>query len=54
MSLPGTVIQAALHEQTIFALNPDVAESVSQRVLKWEQMAHLYLESLFGLRGVTV
>jgi len=48
MSLPGTFIQAALHEQTTFALNPDVAESVSQRVLKWEQMAHLYLESLFG------
>lgn len=49
MSLPGTFIQAALHEQTTFALNPEVAESVSQRVLKWEQMAHLYLESLFGL-----
>lgn len=49
MSLPGTFIQAALHEQTTFALNPDVAESVSQRVLKWEQMAHLYLESLFGI-----
>ena len=48
MSLPGTFIQAALHEQTTFALNPDVAESVSQRVLKWEQTAHLYLESLFG------
>src|SRR5215510_3024453 len=28
MSLPGTFIQAALHEQTTFALNPDVAESV--------------------------
>jgi hypothetical protein len=49
MSLPGTFIQSALHEQTTFALNPDVAESVSQRVLKWEQMAHLYLESLFGI-----
>ena len=49
MSLPGTFVQAALHEQTIFALNPDVAESVSLRVLKWEQTAHLYLESLFGI-----
>src|SRR5713226_6555223 len=29
MSLPGTFVQAALHEQTTFALNPDVAESVS-------------------------
>ena len=48
MSLPGTFVQAALHEQTTFALNPDVAESVSLRVLQWEQTAHLYLESLFG------
>ena len=48
MSLPGTFVQAALHEQIIFALNPDVAESVSLRVLQWEQTAHLYLESLFG------
>ena len=49
MSLPGTFIQSALHEQTTFALSPEVAESVSQRVLKWEQMAHVYLESLFGI-----
>jgi hypothetical protein len=49
MSLPGTFVQAALHEQTTFALNPEVAESVSQRVLQWEHMAHLYLESLFGI-----
>jgi hypothetical protein len=48
MSLPGTFVQAALHEQTTFALNPDVAESVSLRVLQWEHTAHLYLESLFG------
>ena len=34
MSLPGTFVQAALHEQTTFALNPDVAESVSLRVLQ--------------------
>ncbi len=49
MSLPGTFVQAALHEQTTFALNPEVAESVSQRVLQWEHTAHLYLESLFGI-----
>ena len=48
MSLPGTFVQAALHEQTTFALSPDVAESVSLRVLQWEQTARLYLESLFG------
>lgn len=49
MSLPGTFIQAALHEHTTFALNPAIAESLSLRVLEWEQAAHRYLESLFGL-----
>src|SRR5688572_906251 len=49
MSLPGTFVQAALHEQTTFALNPEVAESVRQRVLQWDHTAHLYLESLFGI-----
>ncbi|NWF72294.1 MAG: hypothetical protein HXY51_04490 [Nitrospirae bacterium] len=49
MSLPGTFVQSALHEQSAFALNPDVAESMSQRVLQWEQAMRLYLESLFGI-----
>jgi len=49
MSLPGTFVQAALHEQTTFALNPEVAESVSLRVFQWEHTAHLYLESIFGI-----
>lgn len=49
MSLPGTFVQAALHEQTTFALNPEVAESVSLRVLQWERTAHLYLESILGI-----
>jgi hypothetical protein len=48
MSLPGTFVQAALHEPTTFALNPDVAESMSLRVLQWEHAVHLYLESLLG------
>jgi hypothetical protein len=45
MSLPGTFVQAALYEQTTFALNPDVAESMSLRVLQWEHTAHLYLSN---------
>ena len=49
MSLPATFVQSALHEQTTFALNPDVAESMSQRVLQWEQSMRLYLESIFGI-----
>src|SRR5262249_2652673 len=42
-------VQSALHEQTTFALNPDVAESMSQRVLQWEQAVSLYIESLLGI-----
>lgn len=49
MSIPGTFIQAALHEHSTFALNPEVAETLHARVLQWEQMVHDYLESLFGL-----
>jgi hypothetical protein len=49
MSLPGTFVQAALHEQTTFALSPEVAESVSLRVLQWEHTVLLYLESFFGI-----
>lgn len=49
MSIPGIFVQAALHEHSTFALNPEVAETLHARVLQWEQMAHQYLESLFGL-----
>ena len=49
MSIPGIFVQAALNEHSTFALNPDVAETLHARVLQWEQMAHQYLESLFGL-----
>jgi len=48
MSLPGTFVQAALNEHAIFALNPDVAETLSARVLQWEQAVHQYIESVFG------
>ena len=49
MSIPGIFVQAALNEHSTFALNPEVAETLHARVLQWEQMAHQYLESLFGL-----
>lgn len=49
MSIPGTFVQAALNEHSIFALNPAVADSLNARVLQWEQMVHSYIESLFGL-----
>lgn len=49
MSLPGTFVQAALNEHSIFSLNPDVAETLSTRALQWEEMMHQYMESIFGL-----
>src|SRR5262245_45472974 len=49
MSLPGTFVQAALHEGSTFALNPDVAETLSLRVLQWEQAIRGYSEAQFGL-----
>jgi len=49
MSLPGTFVQAALHEHSIFSLNPEVADTLNTRVLQWEQTAQQYIESIFGL-----
>jgi hypothetical protein len=49
MSVPGTLVQAALNEHSTFALNPEVAETLHARVLQWEQMVHQYLDSLLGL-----
>jgi hypothetical protein len=48
-SIPGTFVQAALNEHSILALNPEVAETLNARVLQWEQLAHQYIESLFGV-----
>ncbi len=49
MSIPGTLVQSALHERSIFALNPEVAESLSARIAAWEGAVQSYLESLLGL-----
>jgi hypothetical protein len=49
MSVPGSFVQAALHERSTFALNPDVAETLSIRVLQWEQTIRGYLEGQLGL-----
>jgi hypothetical protein len=49
MSIPGTLVQSALHERSIFALNPEVAESLSMRIAQWESAVQMYLESLLGL-----
>ena len=49
MSLPGTLVQSALQERSIFALNPEVAEALSGRIAHWESAVQLYLESMMGL-----
>lgn len=49
MSVPGTLVQAALGEQSIFALNPEVAATLSLTVAQWEDAVRLYLESFVGL-----
>ena len=50
MSIPGTLVQSALQERSIFALNPEVAESLSMRIEYWESAVQRYLETTLGLR----
>ena len=50
MSIPGTLVQSALHERTVFALNPEVAHALSMRIEHWESAMQSYLESTLGLR----
>jgi hypothetical protein len=50
MSIPGTLVQSALHEGSVFALNPEIAEALSARIAHWEATLQRYLESLLGLR----
>ncbi|MCC6141555.1 MAG: hypothetical protein IT389_13175 [Nitrospira sp.] len=50
MSIPGTLVQAALDERTIFALNPEVAAALSARVVQWESLVRGPLESMLGMQ----
>ena len=49
MSIPGTLVQAALGEQAVFALNPDVAITLRHIIAQWEDTIRVYLEGLMGL-----
>ncbi|MFO0731914.1 MAG: hypothetical protein U0361_13180 [Nitrospiraceae bacterium] len=49
MSVPGTVVQAALGEKSVLALNPEVAATLRMTVGQWEDAVRLYLESIVGL-----
>ena len=49
MSVPGTFIQAALSEPTVFALNPDVAHALYAMILGWQEAAQDWFEGLLGI-----
>jgi hypothetical protein len=49
MSIPGTWVQAALGEQAIFALNPELAATLAQMVAQWETVVRDYLQAVVGL-----
>jgi hypothetical protein len=49
MSIPGTLVQAALGESSAFSLNPEVAETLNHRVIQWQEAVGTYLEVLFGV-----
>lgn len=49
MSVPGTFIQAALSEPTVFALNPDVAQALQAMSLTWQESIQDQFEALFGV-----
>jgi hypothetical protein len=48
MSVPGTFIQAALSEPTVFALNPDVAQALHAIIVGWQVAVQNQFEMLFG------
>lgn len=49
MSVPGTFIQTALSEPTVFALNPDLAQALQAMILGWQQTVQDECEALFGI-----
>jgi hypothetical protein len=48
MSIPGTVLQAALAQPNVFALNPDVARGLEQMFTGVQETFHDQLETLLG------
>lgn len=49
MSVPGTFVQAALSEQTVFALNPEVATAVQGTVAALQESLQYQLQTVFGV-----
>ncbi len=49
MSLPGTLVQSALDERSVFALNPEVANALAGRIALWESIVEMQVESWLGV-----
>jgi hypothetical protein len=49
MSVPGTFIQAALSEPTVFALNADVAQALHAIIVGWQEAVQGQFKVLFGV-----
>ncbi len=49
MSVPGTFVQAALSEQTVFALNPEVAQTLERMIAEKQAAIQSYLGALLGV-----
>jgi len=49
MSVPGAFIQAALSEPAVFALNPEVAQTLHAMILEWQEFIQVRCEALFGV-----
>jgi len=49
MSVPGAFIQAALSEPAVFALNPEVAQTLHAMILEWQEFIQDRCEALFGV-----
>lgn len=48
MSIPGTLVQAALSEQTALALNPAVTDALQGLILRWQESLQAGLGAFLG------
>jgi uncharacterized membrane protein len=49
VSVPGTFVQAALSEQTVFALNPEVAHTLEHMIAEKQAAIQSYLGAILGV-----
>jgi len=49
MAVPGAVIQSALDEPSVFALNADVAQAIQGLIEQWQEAFEDQVDNLFGI-----